>query len=112
SRLNGPRRQYRGASTVPGSARPHTRKRAALLRDAAPAKASDAIAAIAGVASAAAAGDVMAEEAAKLAKVISLYVNTTSSFAGSGDRASGLHLIFPVPACYSGRFSRFSALFQ
>ena len=39
-------------------------------------KAGDAVAAIAGVASAAAAGDVTADEAAKLAKVISLYVNT------------------------------------
>ena len=39
-------------------------------------KASDAVAAIAGVASAAVAGDVTADEAAKLAKVISLYVNT------------------------------------
>ncbi len=39
-------------------------------------KASDAVAAIAGLASAAAAGDVTADEAAKLAKVISLYVNT------------------------------------
>ena len=39
-------------------------------------KASDAVAAIAGVASAAAAGDVTADEAAKLARVISLYVNT------------------------------------
>jgi hypothetical protein len=39
-------------------------------------KASDAVAAIAGVASAAASGDVTADEAAKLARVISLYVNT------------------------------------
>ena len=39
-------------------------------------KASDAVGAIAGLASAAAAGDVTADEAAKLAKVISLYVNT------------------------------------
>ena len=40
------------------------------------AKAADAVAAIAGIASAAVAGDVTADEAAKLAKVISLYVNT------------------------------------
>src|SRR6266852_188880 len=39
-------------------------------------KAADAVGAIAGLASAAAAGDVTADEAAKLAKVISLYVNT------------------------------------
>jgi hypothetical protein len=39
-------------------------------------KAADAVAAIAGIASAAVAGDVTADEAAKLAKVISLYVNT------------------------------------
>ncbi len=40
------------------------------------AKAADAVAAIAGIASAAVAGDVSADEAAKLAKVISLYVNS------------------------------------
>jgi hypothetical protein len=40
------------------------------------AKAADAVAAIAGIASAAVAGDVTADDAAKLAKVISLYVNT------------------------------------
>jgi hypothetical protein len=40
------------------------------------AKAADAVAVIAGIASAAVAGDVTADEAAKLAKVISLYVNT------------------------------------
>jgi hypothetical protein len=39
-------------------------------------KAADAVAAIAGIASAAAAGDVTADEAAKLARVISLYVNS------------------------------------
>jgi hypothetical protein len=39
-------------------------------------KAADAVGAMAGVASAAVAGDVSADEAAKLAKVISLYVNT------------------------------------
>jgi hypothetical protein len=39
-------------------------------------KAGDAVAAIAGVASAAAAGDVTADEAAKLAKVISLYIDS------------------------------------
>jgi hypothetical protein len=40
------------------------------------AKAADAVATIAGIASAAVAGDVTADEAAKLAKVISLFVNT------------------------------------
>jgi Family of unknown function (DUF5681) len=40
------------------------------------ARAADAVAAIGGIASAAVAGDVTADEAAKLAKVISLYVNT------------------------------------
>jgi hypothetical protein len=40
------------------------------------AKAADAVAVIAGIASAAVAGDVTADEAAKLAKVISLYVKT------------------------------------
>jgi hypothetical protein len=40
------------------------------------AKAADAVGAIARLASAAVAGDVTADEAAKLAKVISLYVNT------------------------------------
>ena len=40
------------------------------------AKAADAVAVIAGLASAAVAGDVTADEAAKLAKVISLYVKT------------------------------------
>ena len=40
------------------------------------ARAADAVAAIAGIASAAVAGDVTADEAAKLAKVISLYVNS------------------------------------
>jgi hypothetical protein len=40
------------------------------------ANAADAVAAIAGIASAAVAGDVTADGAAKLAKVISLYVNT------------------------------------
>jgi hypothetical protein len=39
-------------------------------------KAADAVGAMAGLASAAVAGDVTADEAAKLAKVISLYVNT------------------------------------
>ncbi len=39
-------------------------------------KAADAVAAIAGIAAAAAAGDVTADEAAKLAKVIGLYVNS------------------------------------
>jgi hypothetical protein len=39
-------------------------------------KAADAVAAIAEIASAAAAGDVSADEAAKLAKVIGVYVNT------------------------------------
>jgi hypothetical protein len=38
-------------------------------------KAADAVGAMAGLASAATAGDVTADEAAKLAKVISLYVN-------------------------------------
>jgi hypothetical protein len=38
-------------------------------------KAADAVGAIAGLASAATAGDVSADEAAKLAKVVSLYVN-------------------------------------
>jgi Family of unknown function (DUF5681) len=40
------------------------------------ARAADAVAAIAGIASAAVAGDVTPDEAAKLAKVVSLYVNT------------------------------------
>ena len=40
------------------------------------ARAADAVAAIGGIASAAVAGDVTADEAAKLAKVISLYVST------------------------------------
>jgi hypothetical protein len=40
------------------------------------AKAADAVAVIAGIASAAVTGDVTADEAAKLAKVISLYVKT------------------------------------
>jgi len=39
-------------------------------------KAADAVAAMAGIASAAVAGDVTADEAAKLAKLISLYVNS------------------------------------
>src|SRR5713101_2904837 len=54
-----------------------TRKNEPLLCEMAPLqKAADAVAAIAGIASAAVAGDVTADEAAKLAKVISLYVNT------------------------------------
>ena len=40
------------------------------------ARAADAVAAIGGIASAAVAGDVTADEAAKLAKVIALYVNS------------------------------------
>ena len=40
------------------------------------AKAADAVAVIAGIASAAVAGDVTADEAAKLAKVISLYIDS------------------------------------
>jgi hypothetical protein len=40
------------------------------------AKTADAVAAIAGIASAAVAGDISADEAAKLAKVVSLYINT------------------------------------
>jgi hypothetical protein len=53
------------------------RKNEALLCELPPlAKAADAVAAIAAIASAAVAGDVTADEAAKLAKVISLYVNT------------------------------------
>ncbi len=39
-------------------------------------KAADAVTAIAGIEAAAAAGDVTADEAAKLAKVIGLYVNS------------------------------------
>jgi hypothetical protein len=48
------------------------------------AKAADAVAAIAGLASAALAGDVTADEAAKLAKVISLYVNTLEAHEFEG----------------------------
>ena len=54
-----------------------TRKTEPVICDMAPLeKTSDAVAAIAGIASAAAAGDVTADEAAKLAKVIALYVNS------------------------------------
>ena len=48
------------------------------------AKAADAVAAIAGIASAAVAGDVTADEAAKVAKVISLYVNTLEAHEFEG----------------------------
>ncbi len=54
-----------------------TRKNEPVICEMAPLeKAADAVAAIAGIAAAAAAGDVTADEAAKLAKVIGLYVNS------------------------------------
>jgi len=54
-----------------------TRKNEPLLYEMAPLeKPADAVAAFAGIASAAAVGDVTADEAAKLGKVISLYVNS------------------------------------
>jgi hypothetical protein len=53
-----------------------TRKYEPLLCEMPLQKTADAVAAMAGIASAAVAGDVTADEAAKLAKVISLYVNS------------------------------------
>ena len=75
ARRNGHRRQYRGASTVPGSNFVPARRDEPLFCELPPlAKAADAVAATAAIVSAAAAGDVTADEAAKLAKVISLYI--------------------------------------
>lgn len=61
---------------MPGSTRARAKRRASVLRAPPLAKAADAVAATAAIVSAAAAGDVTADEAAKLAKVISLYIDS------------------------------------